>query len=121
VQPRGVAPGVAAQQPGGAGAEQAQQDADGGDLPHAVGAQEAVHLTGVDGKLQALQRARAAEPLAQAGHQDDIIRPLRAHPITLLQTLQAGELQCLAVSHRWSAGRLENSSAGQWDVVAVDR
>ncbi len=48
VQFRGVAPRVAAEQPGGAGvgAQQPEQDPDGGGLPGAVGPEEAVHLPG---------------------------------------------------------------------------
>ena len=64
-----VAPGVPAEQLGGAGvgAQQSEQDADGGGLPGAVGAEEAVDLTGLDVEVEAVQRVGPAEGLVQAG------------------------------------------------------
>jgi hypothetical protein len=67
VQLGGVAPRVAAEQLGvpGVGAQQPEQDADGGGLAGAVGPEEAVHLAGGDGQVEAVQRARRAERLVQ--------------------------------------------------------
>ena len=65
VQRHAVAPGVAAQEPrlAGVGAQQAEQDADRRRLAGAVGAEEAVHLAGLDGQVQPVERARGTEGL----------------------------------------------------------
>ena len=67
-----VVPGVAAEQPCGAGvgAQQAEQDADGGGLPGAVGSEEAVYLAGLDREVESVECAGAAEGLDQAGDRD---------------------------------------------------
>lgn len=72
VQGDGVFPRVLAEQLGGAGvgAQEPEQDADGGRLAGAVGAEEAVDLTGVDGEVEAVQCVRAAERLVQSGDGD---------------------------------------------------
>ncbi|NYH51241.1 hypothetical protein HNR06_000830 [Nocardiopsis arvandica] len=57
VQCDGVAPRVAAEHRGGAavGADEAEQDPDGGGLARAVGAEEAVDLSGTHGEVEAVQ------------------------------------------------------------------
>ncbi|GAA0995548.1 hypothetical protein GCM10009555_089810 [Acrocarpospora macrocephala] len=50
--------GVAAQEP--------QQDAKGGGLPGAVGAEEAVHLTGPYVQIETVEGGNVAEPLGEA-------------------------------------------------------
>ena len=59
----GVAPGVLAEDCDRAGAEPelAEQSADRGRLAGAVGAQEAVDLTGADGQVQSVQGGDGAE------------------------------------------------------------
>ena len=61
----GVAPRVAAEQAdlAGVGAQEAEQDADGGRLAGAVGTEEAVHLAGRDGQVEPVERADVAEGL----------------------------------------------------------
>jgi hypothetical protein len=68
----GVAPGVAAEQRGLArvGAEQAEQDPDGGRLAGAVGAEEAVDLAGGDLELELVEGTHVAERLRQPGDGD---------------------------------------------------
>ena len=67
-----VTPGVAAQEGDGAGvgADEAEEDADGGGLPRAVRAEEAVHLAGLHLEVEAVEGDDRAEGLAQAGHGD---------------------------------------------------
>jgi hypothetical protein len=67
-----VAPWIAVQQPSRAGVvtQQAEQDPDGGGLAGPVGAEESVHLTGLDRQVQPVECARPAEGLDQAGHGD---------------------------------------------------
>jgi hypothetical protein len=67
VQRGRVGPRVAAEQPRGTGIRphQAQQHPDRGGLPGAVGAEEAVHLTGTHGQVQPVQGAGAPERLDQ--------------------------------------------------------
>ena len=67
-----VSPGVATEHLRGAavGAEQAEQDADGGRLAGAVGPEEAVHLAGLDAQVEAVERPHPAEALAQAADRD---------------------------------------------------
>ena len=69
----GVAPGVAPEQPDGAavGAEQAEEDPDGGGLARPVGAEEAVDLALVHGEVEPVEGGGGAEPLDEAGGLDD--------------------------------------------------
>ena len=61
------------------GAHHAQQDADGGGLPGAVGAEKAMHFAGPDAQVQAVQRAGAAKALTQARHHDQVIHLRGGH------------------------------------------
>ena len=72
VQFDGVGPRIAAQQPHAAavGLHQAQQDADGGRLAGAVGAEEPVHLTFAHRQVEAVQRPHRTEVLGQAADFD---------------------------------------------------
>jgi hypothetical protein len=69
VQCDGVVPGIAAEQPGGpgVGAQQTQQNTDGGGLARAVGAEEAVDLAGLHREVESVQGPGLAEGLDQAG------------------------------------------------------
>lgn len=75
VECRRVAPGVAAEQADvpGVGPQEAEQDADGGRLARAVRAQEAVHLTGGDLQVEAVEGPRRAERLPQARDGDGVV------------------------------------------------
>ncbi len=70
VQGRYVTPGVQSQHPDGTGigAQQAQQQPQGGGLAGPVGAQETVHLAGGHVEVQAVQGRHGPEPLHNAGH-----------------------------------------------------
>ena len=71
----GVIPGIGAEEPGApvVGADHAQQDAQGGGLARAVGAEEARHLTGGDAQIQAVQGAGgAAAPAEALGQAHDV-------------------------------------------------
>ena len=72
VQGDGVAPRVAAEQPCDArvGAQPAEQHPDRGRLARAVGAEEAVHLTGRDLQVEAVEGAGLAEGLDQVVNVD---------------------------------------------------
>ena len=61
----GVRPRIAAQQAdlAGVGAQEAEQDADGGRLARAVGTEEAVHLARLHGEVESVERADVAEGL----------------------------------------------------------
>jgi hypothetical protein len=72
VQRDGVAPRIAAEQAdtAGVGAEQAEQDADGGRLAGPVRPEEAVHLAGLHLEVEPVQRPRRSERLDQAADAD---------------------------------------------------
>jgi hypothetical protein len=72
VQRHHVAPRVAVEQAQGAAvrAQQAEQDADRRGLARPVGSQEAVHLAGGDLEVEAVERLRVAEGLAQIRDRD---------------------------------------------------
>jgi hypothetical protein len=74
VQRGRVAPRVAAQQPRGTpvGAQQAQQDPDGGGLAGSVGAEEAVHLPGAHGEVEPVQGPGRAVCLGEPRHGDGV-------------------------------------------------
>ena len=76
VQRDGVDPRVAAEQSGRAfiGADQAQQRADGGRLPCAVGPQEAVHLAAGDGQIESVESPGCAEMLDESVYFDGVLR-----------------------------------------------
>ena len=76
VQRDRVAPRVAAEQLDGAavGAQQAEQDPDGGGLAGAVGAEEAVHLARGHGEVEAVQSDGGSERLAEPGDRDAVVR-----------------------------------------------
>ena len=72
VQGLDVVPRVAAQEGDGAGvgADEAEEDADGGGLPCAVRAEEAVHLAGLHLEVEAVESDGRSEGLAQTGYGD---------------------------------------------------
>ena len=76
-----IRPRVAAEQPGGAGVgpQQAEQDAEGGRLPGAVGPEEAVHLALLDLEVEPVEGDGGAEGLAQAADLDDGAMGRRTH------------------------------------------
>ena len=69
---RGVVPRVAAQEGDGAGvgADEPEEDADGGGLSRAVRAEEAVHLAGLHLEVEAVESDGRSEGLAQTGYGD---------------------------------------------------
>jgi hypothetical protein len=73
VERGGLAPGVAAEKLGRAavGAQEAEEDPEGGGLAGPVRAEEAVDLAAGHLEVEAVERARAPERLAEAGHADD--------------------------------------------------
>ena len=77
-----VAPRVAAEQPdrAGVGAQQAEQDADGGGLAGAVRAEEAVHLSGGDRQVEPVEGLGGAEGLVQPLNVDDVVHDRRPYP-----------------------------------------
>lgn len=68
MQRNGLGPGITAQQPHATavGLHQAQQDADRGGLPGAVGAEESVDLPLSHSEIEAVQRLHRAESLGEA-------------------------------------------------------
>jgi hypothetical protein len=72
MQIRGIVPWVFAQKRRRAPvlAEKAQQNANRGRLPRAIGAQKAMHLTGGDAQVQSVERSDPTEVLGEVGNVD---------------------------------------------------
>ena len=77
VQRRRVGPRVAPEQAGGPAvrAEQTEQDPDRRGLARTIGSEEAMHLTGFDLQVEAVQRPGRPEGLDEAGDIDDMCHP----------------------------------------------
>ena len=133
VQGDRVAPGVAAQEPGGAGVgpQQPEQDAQGGGLAGPVGAEEPVHFAGPHGQVQPVEGTGAPEPLLQ---RLDLDRGL-SHCVLLASCLPCrlrragGHHRCCGprpwggiprrLRHGWDLGWPDRGGARQVADVAV--